>query len=49
MKKIEKLQQIKGDAYDHYIAGNEDADLFEKIFLVDEIIDEICKPDKSFW
>lgn len=48
MKKIQDLQQIKGDAYDYYIAGHEDADLFEKIFLVDEIIDEIRKPDKYF-
>ena len=44
MKKIEELQQIKGDAYDYYIAGGEEVDLFEKIFLVDDIIDEICKP-----
>lgn len=48
MKKIEELQQIKGDAYDYYISRNEDTDLFEKIFLVDEIIDEICRPDKYF-
>ena len=48
MKKIEELQQIKGDAYDYYIAGGEEVDLFEKIFLVDDIIDEICKPDKYF-
>ena len=34
MKKIQELQQVKGDAYDYYIAGNEDTDLFEKIFLV---------------
>lgn len=48
MKKIQELQQIKGDAYDYYIAGSKEAELFEKIFLVDEIIDEICKPDKYF-
>ena len=48
MKEIQELQQIKGDAYDYYIAGSEEADLFEKIFLVDEIVDEICKPDKYF-
>ena len=48
MKKIEELQQIKGDAYDYYIARNDDSDLFEKIFLVDEIIDEIRRPDKYF-
>lgn len=48
MKKIQELQQVKGDAYDYYISGNEDTNLFEKIFLVDEIIDEICKPDKYF-
>lgn len=48
MKKIEKLQQIKEDAYDYYIENNEETTLFEKIFLVDEIIDEINKPDKYF-
>ena len=48
MKKIQELQQVKGDAYDYYIAGNEDTDLFEKIFLVDDIVEEICKPDKYF-
>ena len=37
MKKIQELQQVKGDAYDYYIDGNEDTDLFEKIFLVEEI------------
>ena len=41
MKKIQELQQVKGDAYDYYIAGNEDTDLFEKIFLVDDIVEEI--------
>lgn len=49
MKKIQELQQVKGDAYDYYIAGNEDTDLFEKIFLVDDIVEEICKPDKYFF
>ena len=29
MKKIQELQQVKGDAYDYYIAGNEDTDLFD--------------------
>lgn len=48
MKRIEDLQKIKGDAYDYYVASSEDTDLFEKIFLVDEIIDEIRKPDKYF-
>lgn len=48
MKQIQELQQIKGDAYDYYTAGSEDARLFEKIFLVDDIIDEISKPDKYF-
>ena len=28
MKQIRELQQIKGDTYDYYIAGNEDTDLF---------------------
>lgn len=32
MKKIQELQQVKGDAYDYYIAGNEDTDLIEKYF-----------------
>lgn len=35
-------------AYDYYIAGNEDTESFEKIFLVDDIVEEICKPDKYF-
>ena len=48
LKQIQELQQIKGDAYDYYISGSKDTELFEKIFLVDEIIDEICKPDKYF-
>lgn len=48
MKKIQELKQIKGDAYDYYISAEEDRSLFEKIFLVDEIIDEIKKPDKYF-
>ena len=42
------MPERKGDAYDYYIAGNEDTDLFEKIFLVDDIVEEICKPDKYF-
>lgn len=29
-EKIQELQQIKGDAYDYYISGNEETDLFEK-------------------
>ena len=29
MKKIQELQQVKGDAYDYYIAGNEDTDLVQ--------------------
>lgn len=48
MKRIEELKQIKGDAYDYYISEAEDRSLFEKIFLVDEIIDEIKKSDKYF-
>lgn len=48
VKKIDDLKQIKGDAYDYYISGGEDVDLFEKIFLVDDIVDEILKPDKYF-
>lgn len=48
MKNIEELKPIKGDAYDYYISAEEDRNLFEKIFLVDEIVDEIKKPDKYF-
>lgn len=48
MKNIEELKPIKGDAYDYYISAGEDRELFEKIFLVDEIVDEIKKPDKYF-
>lgn len=44
MKNMEERKPVKGDAYDYYISAEEDRDLFEKIFLVDEIIDEIKKP-----
>ena len=44
MKNMEEWKPVKGDAYDYYISAEEDRDLFEKIFLVDEIIDEIKKP-----
>ena len=40
------MPERKGDVYDYYIAGKEDTDLFGKIFLVDDIVEEICKPDK---
>ena len=49
MKKIQELQQVKGDAYDYYIAGNEDTDLFEKIFLVDDIVEESGTSKGSFY
>ncbi|WP_051200670.1 P-loop ATPase, Sll1717 family [Butyrivibrio sp. XPD2002] len=48
MKRIEELKTIKGDAYDYYAYPNEDDDLFEKIFLVGEIVDEIKRPSKCF-
>lgn len=47
MKKIEELSRIKGDAFDYYVK-NADAALFEKIFLVDEILDDIRKKDTYF-
>ena len=48
MKPINKLQQIKGDAYEYYNFDSKTENLFEKIFLVDEIMDEIKAPDKYF-
>ena len=48
MKKISELQQIKGDAYEYYNTSSQQDSLFEKIFLVDEIMDEIKSPDKYF-
>lgn len=47
MKKIQELQQIKGDAYEYYNDSNE-TNLFDKIFLVDEIIDDIKSKGKYF-
>lgn len=48
MKPISELQQIKGDAYEYYNTSSQQDSLFEKIFLVDEIMDEIKSPDKYF-
>lgn len=48
MKKITDLKRIKGDAYDYYLSRDSDTDLFNKIFMVDSLIDEIKKPDKFF-
>ena len=48
MKRIEELKTIKGDAYDYYAYPTEEDSLFEKIFLVGEIVDDICQPSKSF-
>lgn len=48
MKPISELQQIKGDAYEYYNTSSQLDNLFEKIFLVDEIMDEIKSPDKYF-
>lgn len=48
MKPINKLQQIKGDAYEYYNFDSKTENLFEKIFLVDEIMYEIKSPDKYF-
>lgn len=48
MKSIEHLQQIKGDAYEYYNSTFEEKSLFEKIFLVDDILDEIKSPNKYF-
>lgn len=48
MKAINELQQIKGDAYEYYNSSMQQDNLFEKIFLVDEIMDEIKSPDKYF-
>ena len=48
MKLISELQQIKGDAYEYYNTSSQQGSLFEKIFLVDEIMDEIKSSDKYF-
>ncbi|MDD5948555.1 MAG: hypothetical protein PUC39_02315 [Lachnospiraceae bacterium] len=48
MKRIEELQKVKGDAYDYYVSPNQDNDLFEKIFLVGDIVEEIEDLDKFF-
>lgn len=48
MKTIENLQPIKGDAYEYYNISSTQYNLFEKIFLVDEIIDDIKNPTKYF-
>lgn len=48
MKPINQLQQIKGDAYEYYNRSFNHGTLFDKIFLVDEILDEIKSEDKYF-
>lgn len=47
MKQIEQLQSIKGDAYEYYNTSDTE-NLFEKIFLVDDIIEDIKSPNKYF-
>lgn len=47
MKHIEHLQPIKGDAYEYYNSLDKE-NLFEKIFLVDDIIEDIKSPNKYF-
>lgn len=47
MKRIEELSRIKGDAFDYY-TKNADTNLFERIFLVDEILDDIRNKDTYF-
>ena len=47
MKEISQLQKVKGDAYDYYVSPAEN-DLFEKIFLVGDIVKEIESLDKYF-
>ena len=48
MKRIEELQKVKGDAYDYYYMQNADTDLFERIFIVDEVVNDIKDPYKYF-
>lgn len=48
MKSIEQLHTIKGDAYEYYNSSTEQYNLFEKIFLVDEIMEDIKNPAKYF-
>ena len=47
MKKIEELSKVKGDAFDYYTEGV-NADLFEKIFIVDDVLDNIRREDTYF-
>ncbi len=48
MKEIEEIQPIKGDAYEYYNTSGDQYNLFEKIFLVDEIMEDIQDPTKYF-
>lgn len=48
MKKISELKTVKGDAYGYYNTSNDEATLFKKIFLVDDIIDRIKEPSRYF-
>ncbi len=47
MKKIEELSKVKGDAFDYYSKAA-DTGLFEKIFIVDEVLANIKKADAYF-
>ncbi|MCY7062734.1 hypothetical protein MK385_08060 [Streptococcus oralis] len=48
MIKIENLQTIKGDAYEYYNSSGTELKLFNKVFLADNVLEEIKDPRKYF-
>jgi hypothetical protein len=48
MIKIENLQTIKGDAYEYYNSNGTELKLFNKVFLADNVLEEIKDPRKYF-
>ena len=48
MIKIENLQTIKGDAYEYYNSNGNELNLFNKVFLADNVLEEIKDPRKYF-
>ena len=48
MIKIEDLQTIKGDAYEYYNSNESELDLFNKVFLAGDVLEQIKDPRKYF-
>lgn len=44
MIKIEDLQTIKGDAYEYYNSNESELDLFNKVFLAGDVLEQIKDP-----